>query len=63
LGVSPTTPRSCLALADEITDHHEAGGDADANLQRITGFDAAHRRDTARPARTVRSASSSWARG
>jgi hypothetical protein len=52
-----------LALADEITDHHEAGGDADATS---SGSRASMRRTaatTATPARTVRSASSSWARG
>jgi hypothetical protein len=32
-GVSPTTPRSRLAVADQITDHHQPGGDADAGFE------------------------------
>jgi hypothetical protein len=50
--------------ADQVADNDEAGGDADAARQRagavLQPSDALKR---ANPARTARSASSSWARG
>ena len=64
--MSPTTACSCgRALADEVADHHETGGDADAAGERLARrrVSLATAATIARPARTARSASSSCARG
>ena len=50
--------------SDQIADHHQPGGDADAGLQRSAGLQTCPPlRSTSSPARTARSASSSWACG
>ena len=52
------------AGADQIADHHQPGGDADAHLQRVPALRSSPTASTsARPARTACSASSSCACG
>ena len=44
-GVSPVTISSCAAHADQIADHDETGGDADAHLQRLAQAERGDRLD------------------
>ena len=53
-----------LPRADQIADHHQAGGNANAGLQwRACVFRSPTASISSSPARTARSASSSWACG
>ena len=52
-----------LSRSNQVADHDQPGGNADAGLQRSMGLERSYRMINSSPARTARSASSSWACG
>src|SRR5271166_4830181 len=52
-----------FARTDQVADDDQPGRDADPGPQRKRRLERSHRRDQLQPARTARSASSSWACG